>query len=206
MLMRILSPYRISVKTHVAGLAAALLVTALVVFGGLHRSIIAESAVAAAIVGGLLWIYLAILLYLGVRPDNGYVRWSRSVKELSQNVDLPTFDDVSLPSALDLGGDDLVSIVLGILVAVFIGALAVLAAALLVWVGLNLTAILLIVVFIPIYYVFRRSLRLVLVHSRRCRRNLPRSVGIACAYATGYALFFCAVVSGMDWVVRAIAR
>jgi hypothetical protein len=191
---------KISVKANILGLIVVLLASCITTFLGLHATLLKESAISGAVIFAILQSYFTILLYFGVRPDNGYVAWGKSIEKFVTNTDLPS---ASLP---DLGsmdvGDDLFGIIIGPIITILVTVVLAVFLTLAIWVGLNVIALLGLIIFVPMYYIFRRSLRLVLIHTRTCRGRLGTSALIAIRYAIPYSLLIGLCLWAPDWVLR----
>jgi hypothetical protein len=181
-----------SVKTItlLAILVIGLTATSVFVIG--KKPLFYETELTLAIVAGVLFLFLAVGLYRGVRVK----RWDLpgvdakgvSMGDLMEHVPDPaTFPDHI--DAGDFGEGCLVSLV-GLLLAILVGVLLLL----LLWVLLNLGILLWVFLIAALSYVFYLALRQIFAKSRACKGNLPTSLGYALLYTVLYTGWLFAVV------------
>jgi hypothetical protein len=194
----------IGVKTHILGVGAVLFITIVMVLLDGHKSMAREWLASILITTGGLSVYFTTLLTIGVRPDNGYIAWQDTLTRLRGNLDAADLNDMDLSplSNFDLLDDG----IFGFLIAIVLVITTAISIGILVWLGANLIMIAMVVLFIPLYFVFRRGLRMVLMHSPRCHGRLGRSILIAFGYASAYALLICSMVTMMDALIHHLAR
>ncbi len=145
-----------------------------------------EWVISSGVLFAILTVYFAALLYVGVRPDNGFIRWQAAVDRVRNAADIESLGSAAPDldfSFMDLSADGCLGVLMALLVSIFLGAFVVAA----LWIGVNVVAVSLIMLFIPIYYTFRRGLRMVLIHSAQCQGRLCRSVLIAIRHAMFYS-------------------
>ena len=168
------------------------IVTALVLAIG-KRSVWVELELAVGILAACFFIFLSYVLYHGIEMDESErfeFAWRRADSSLLDFADFPGLD------VLDAGDDGfgcLGAVLVGILVFIVFAVLF----PILLWLGLNLFIATLAAIILPMFYLYRRSLRHILRRGRRCRRRLGRAVGFAAAYtligsAWIYAVLFAA--------------
>jgi len=176
----------IAVSIHVlaVGIILALVITA--VLHGVHHSLLRQWLASTVVMWAALTAYFTVLLWIGVRPDNGYVRWREKLESLQTRMSkAPLGDGRDVLDIFNFGGfGDVFELILGVVFGIFLSFFGVI----LFWIGVNFVVIAVMLLSLPIYFVFRRGLRLVLVESSRCHHHLGRSVFIATRYAAGYAL------------------
>lgn len=169
------------------------IVTTLVLAIG-KRSIWVELELAVGILAACFFIFLSYVLYHGVEMDESErfeFAW------LGPDSSLLDFPDLSDLDASDIGGDDLLGCLGGVLVGILGFILFAILFPILLWLGINLFLATLAVFILPMFYLYRRSLRHILRRGRRCRRRLGRAVGFAAVYtligsAWIYAILFAA--------------
>lgn len=188
---------------------------ALFVFWRSTSPVIVELQITLYIVAAVLFAFLAVALYRGVRVQRSRAdrpSWRSLLRRNKHEQPLITTDDaldvasvaadvigsidvkdIDLPDLSD-SGDDLVGCLLAIVL----------------WIGVTLLIIVLLPILIDLvwavafiviavlYWIFYRALRVVFIRSRQCRGNLPRSLG--------YAAFYTLLYTGWLFVVLLIVR
>lgn len=154
------------------------LVTTLVLAIG-KRSIWVELELAVGILAACFFVFLSYVLYHGVELDESE-RFEFAWKGADSS--LLDFPDLSGLDAFDVGGDDLLGCLGGVLVGILGFILFAVLFPILLWLGLNLFVATLAAIILPMFYLYRRSLRHILRRGRRCRRRLGRAVGFAAVY------------------------
>lgn len=180
------APQRISPprwNTHTTllfALASMGLISGLVLLLG-KRSIWDELQFLIAALSAFIFLFLFVLLYRGARFDRDR-RWTFGwvhPRSLAENI--PSVDSLGMFS--EAGAHQgiagfLIGLVLDILVS-----LALLAAiVILLWLGINLLLVAVAVIWIPLIYLFRRSVRYVVTRGRTCRGRVGRAAGWAALY------------------------
>ena len=155
------------------------------------RSVWSQLELATIILSTAFFVFLALALYCGVRVDAKerlrirWVQWNETRLE----DDLSGFD-LSTTFTESLAAEGIGGIVLGIVLDILVSlALAVVVSALL-WLGLNLAVGLALVVLVPGFYLFARSVRVAVARGRRCRGNVWRSGWYAVGYTVLYTGWF----------------
>ena len=174
-----------SVKT--AALVGVLVtgVTGAVIYLLGKRSLFAETELTLAAVSGVLFLFLAVGLYRGVRVRRRDVARLefRTVRPDSLDIGNPDLPDVSCPLDAFDGDDE------GCLAALLAGLLWVLAIVVLlglVWVLLNVGLWIGLAIAPALTWLLYRALRQVFIHRRQCQGNLLPSLGYAAFYTFLY--------------------
>jgi hypothetical protein len=184
---------------------------ALIVFWRSTSPAIVELQITLYFVAAVLFVFLAIALYQGVRVQRSRADrpawrplWRRNKNErplitaddaldvagvaadVLSGIDVK---DIDLPDLSD-GGDDLAGCLLAIVL----------------WIGVTLLIIIVLPILIEVawaavfvfiavlYWIFYRALRVVFMQSRQCRGNWPRSLGYAALYTLLYTGWLFVVV------------
>ena len=87
-----------------------------------------------------------------------------------------------------------VGCLLGLILDIVLTIVLAVVLAFVVWLSVNLLFVALTLLFIPLFFLFSRSLRYVVAHSRRCRGNLAQSCSTALYYTIAATVWFYAVV------------
>lgn len=140
----------------------------------------------------VFFLYYFLVLYFGIQFDSREM-YHISFKQLKPNW-LNNVDVLSFPDAgVDLG-EGIVGIVLSILFFIFISVLIVILITMTIWLGTNLLTFGIPVLFFPLYYLFKRSLRVFVYKGRRCYKNLIQSIFYSFYYTTLNLFWIYAVI------------
>lgn len=195
---------RPSLALHIVAIIVIVALVVPVTVFSLHRSVLVETAVAAGIllVGQLC--YFTTMLYHGVVTDGGVVRWSLKTVQLRDVTDAVSSVGVDLPGIElpDLDGEGILAAIVGVVLGIVAVVVLLVVAVLLVWLGCNVVIVTGTVLAMAVYYIFRRSIRAVLVYRRRCQGNWLRSLAVALRFAAGYTLFLAGLIWLGDWLAR----
>jgi uncharacterized protein YacL len=166
-----------SIKTSFwAGIIIALLVC-VVASLILKKSIWIELEVISIILSVFIFIYLTYVLYHGIRFSN-HEKYEITLKKID-------FADLSGASPIvDTGGNltsagaeaGIIGIVVGFILDLLISIVFSFLIALIFWIGLNFILTAGIVLFMPLFYIFRRSIRYVVAKGRRCYHDITKSL------------------------------
>ena len=196
--------FRLSLFGHVVSLMVITAIALLGVCFELHKSVVQETLYSMLAIWAVFTIYFWAMLYGGIRFDRGLVEgWRREyismedAKEfrdgLLQSSDIPVcIPDSEGCVALAFG------LVLFCLIAVF--------APFLIWFGVNAAIISFLAVFLALYWIFRRGLRLVMVNVKRCKGDYLKSLYVSALHSLGYAMLFGVFVYATESAVPFLQR
>ena len=181
-----------SVKTItvLAILVIALTATSVFLIG--KKPLFYETELTLAIVAAVLFAFLSVGLYRGVRVkrrdlpgvDAKGVRLGEITEHLPDPATIPDHIDAG-----DFGEGYLVSLV-GLLLAIVVGAILLV----LLWLLLNLGILLWVFLIAALAWVFYLALRQIFAKSRVCKGNLAASLGYALMYTVLYTGWLFALV------------
>lgn len=186
---------RWSVKSSFLTAVALLVAVTIIVFLTVHKSVWTELEVVTTGVALLMFVYASVVLYLGVRFDKN----ERFVIARPQFTPAMAFDaSTVLADATDATGAFLtwgmeagpLGCILGILLNVIGSLVLAILISFLLWLGVNALWAASLAVFLPLFYFYRRFLRLVVIKGRSCHRHWGRSVGQASWTTLQYAVWF----------------
>ena len=153
-----------------------------------------QSFLAAIFAFSVFLIYYLVMLYRGVRYDNGYVQWKwggltindmlTGIKEHGFDIGLPDF------SIIDFG-DNIFGVLIAFIASILISILVGIIAVILIWVGFNVVALGLFLAWIPLYAMARYGIRIALANVRKTKGSLSASFPYAFinAFVAGIAAF-----------------
>lgn len=174
---------KLPLSLHISGVLMIAVLASFLVGWRLQQPTWNETLIVGTVIGLLLWLYFTVILYRRVRFDHGRISWAKpkvddeAIKELRDQV------LSNLPSPqVDLG-EGCVPYIIGLVVFLLVVAFL---PWLIAW-GVEIGSLLVFAIAIPLYWMFRFSARLVIVHAARCNGDLPRSLLIGLFYAFTYA-------------------
>jgi hypothetical protein len=184
---------RWSVKTSFFAGLTILVAVAVLILLLVRKSIWTELELVTLAVSLLMFGYLSAVLYLGVRFDARerlVIDWPRGhPTELFDAASSGTVDTGGLFT--ELGSEvGILGIVVGFVLDVVVSIALVFLISLLLWLGVNGVLAVVAAVCIPLFYFFRRSLRLIVARGRRCQRRWGRSMARALASTLAYTVWF----------------
>jgi hypothetical protein len=152
------------------------------------NSIWARLELITAIISIFIFAFLFLVLYQGVRFDKNEryeLQWVKRPEKFLDSTSEMEFGGVFSQSADDLVGF-LIGIILDALIAIVLGIVI----ALLFWLGVNLIMGAITAVTIPLYFLFRRSIRYIVVRGRMCRGKIGKSLWYALRYTVINTIWF----------------
>lgn len=155
-----------------------------------------EMAWVAAGAGVALSAFFAIALYRGVRwlpRERVALTWR------PWPADTPAAGRAGLEFAFTPHADGLGSLIVCLLLDIFLSAVLAFVVVALWWLGVNLALVTYAAVFVPLFALFRRSVRTVLVRGRTCRGDLRRSVGHALLWGVVYGGWMYGLLALIAW-------
>lgn len=188
---------RYSLTAHIVGVLVVCGIASACVAMGLHRAPLQESLAETAVLCAMMMTYFTVILYRGFRFDHGRVSWKApridpaDVGDALSNVQGPDVGTI-------LHGFDSAEGCLGLIVGMVIGVVAFVAVTVLLSYGIEVGMVIVVLVAVPLYGIFRLSARMVIVHARRCRGRLLMALAIALPYAVLYTVAMGAVFYGIE--------
>ena len=167
-----------SLKTHIVLLLVFIVLGMIGIGISANGSVAIETVYAATFIFITLQIYYFIMIYNGVKYDNGITKWKWegvSIKEMLENMDSSHIDinKIEIPS-FDFG-DNVIGAIIGAIVAVLLGVLILGVIVILSWIGVNLIGYAIFISWIPLYILVKYGVRLALVNVKYAKGNLVRS-------------------------------
>jgi hypothetical protein len=164
-----------SIKTNFFGSIFVVALVSSVVLLFLKKSIWVELEIISIILFFCIFIYLFYVLYHGIRFDNNEkyaFTWKRvdDVTQLSPVVDTG--------GALTGAGAEagILGLIIGFLLDIIVSILLSILIAAILWFGINIVLSAILILFFPLFYLFRRSIRFVVAKGRRCHKNIEKSL------------------------------
>lgn len=155
-----------------------------------------------AALSGAAFLFFFVVLYRGVRFDEqqGYVLgWlhPRTILDQAPAID-SGFGFTEAGASEGIAG-----LLLGLLLDIIASIVLAFAIALLIWLGVKVLITAVAAVFLPLYYLFRRSIRYLVVRGRSCRGQVGRSLAWAAGYtAVNFAWLFAILALGRFFAAR----
>lgn len=165
-----------SLKTNFWGAVAVALIVSFVTFIGLKKSIWVELEIIVGLLSFSSYLYLFYLLFHGIRfEENEKYTITWKPVDFSSIADGGSFicTDGSFTSAGGEGG--CIGLIIGFLLDIIVSFLLSILIALLLWIGINVVITSILVIFLPAFYLFKRSIRFVVAKGRRCYKNISKS-------------------------------
>jgi len=151
----------------------------------LEKSIWVELEIVLTLISLCLFGFVFAVLYWGVvfdRNESLNVKW--------RSGDLRSWiDSVGDMGWLDLGGDDPISCVIGLLLGLLLSVVVSFLIAVILWLGLSALMTAVVVIVLPLFFVFRRILRSAVVQGRRCRARVG-AAAISALAATAMSMIW----------------
>lgn len=187
-----------SIKTNFWSIVTVAAGISLIVLFGLKKNLWIELEIIVGILSFFFFLYLSYILFHGIRFDTNEkytITWKA--------IDFSTVAEGS--SYLDTGGSfssvggegGLLGLIIGFIIDILISIIISLIIAVLIWLGINLFLTSVLVLFLPIFYLFKRSLRFVVAKGRYCYKNFTKS-GLYALQATfvGSIWLYCILILG----------
>jgi hypothetical protein len=172
---------RWSIQTHFWAALCIVLLTSTIVIFVMKRALWVELEVVVGLVSTLHLIYMYLLVYRGVRVNKNesfVIDWKPFKLENSGIEHLWAVDTggaftTAFAEAGPIGC--LAGIVLDVVVSIFLVVII----AFLLWVGMNVITSGILILSLPIFILFKHSLRVAIVKGRTCQRNASKSISYA---------------------------
>jgi hypothetical protein len=142
----------------------------------------------------VFFIYYLLMLYRGVRYDNGFVQWKwggLTINEMVNGIKKQGLDIESPDYSIIDFGDNLLGVLLAFLVSILISIVVGIIVVVLLWVGVNVIVLGLLLAWIPLYAMARYGIRIALANVRKAKGSILTSLPYAFlnSIVAGFATF-----------------
>ena len=149
----------------------------------------------ALVVGGLMTGFYSFALYHGVYfSDDETISLVVPVGNPLDFADGSISGDLFGAFTTAGASEGPVGLLLGFILDIIVCLFLSFVVAFLFWLGVNLLLIGVVIVVIPLYYIFKRSVLFVMRHTEECHGNLWRSLGYGLSYAVLKTALLCLIV------------
>jgi hypothetical protein len=175
--------------------SALTLIISLLVFMLMKYSMLAELEIITGLISLLIFLFLGTALYHGVVFDKNEkitVNWTCP----NLNMDNPLCGIIDTGGAFTMAGAEAGpgGFIVGILVDIIVSFLLVAILAFLLWLGINAAIATFAIIMLPLFFLFKRSLRIVVAKGRGCRANLAKTLVYSFAITVLYTGWFYAIL------------
>jgi len=192
-----------SLVTSFLAAIAILAIVIPVVLVFLEKSLWVRLELITVILSFFMFVFLFVVLYRGVRFAKGErykIEW-RSINpenllDASSAFDVGGLLTEALADAGPIGC--LLGFLLDLVVSFFLSTII----ACLFWLGLNLADAAITALFLPLFLLFRRSLRLVVARGRLCRGDVKKSFLYAFGYTAFGSIWLYLIFVVAHWIIR----
>jgi hypothetical protein len=170
-----------SLKTHFWATVLIAAVASACVLLISEKNIWVELEIIVGVLSLISFAYFLFLFYHGIRFEKNEtysITWEPFRFDESWFDTLGTVDTGGLFASAGAEAGPLGCIV-GLLIDLVVSLFLIVIIAFLLWLGINIVTIGIIVLLLPLYFLFRRSLRVAVARGRTCRGNLGKSVRVA---------------------------
>jgi hypothetical protein len=180
------------ISSFYTALGILVLITPLVLLT-VKKSIWTELEILTGIISAMMFIYLSVILFLGVRFNKNEricIEWPKG--EPFSLTDTGSFIPGDTGGFFtELGSEaGIPGIIIGFILDMVATVVIVFLISLLLWIGMNGLEAVILAVCIPLYFFYRRALRAIVANGRSCRGNIGASLLQAFKSTLGYALWF----------------
>ena len=178
-------------------------IISLFVFLSMKKSILIELEIITGLVSFLIFLFFSIILYHGVgfnKNEKITITWfSPNLKEFN-----PVYYGIDTGGTFMMAGTEagIAGFLLGLLLDIAISFLLVIALAVLLWLGINTAVATFAIIMIPLFFLYEKSLRLVVAKGRKCRANLAKTLLYSFTLTALYTGWFYAMLLTAHLVSR----
>jgi hypothetical protein len=153
-------------------------ITSLFVFLLMKKSVLIEMEIITGLVSFLIFVFLSLILYHGVvfnKNEKIAISWfSPNLDELNSGG----YNVIDTGGMFTMAGAEsgIAGFLAGLLVDIVISFFLAIALALLLWLGINAVIATFAIIMLPLFFLYEKSLRLVVVKGRTCRTNFARTL------------------------------
>jgi hypothetical protein len=190
-----------SLKTSFWGAVGVVTVAALCTLLVLKRSLWVELHILAGFLAMFMFGYLFLVLYYGVRFDrNEQYSFSWPISKFETWWDATS--QFNTGGTLTEGGAEAgpLGIIIGFLLDLLVSIIISFVIAVVLWLTFSFVVTAILVVAIPLFFLFRRSIRYIVANGRLCRGNLGRSVVFALRATLTNIVWFYAILVGAQYI------
>lgn len=177
-------------------------ITSLFIFLFMKKSILMELEIITGLVSLLIFVFLSVILYHGVgfnKNEKITVTWYSS-----------NMDEFNSFTSIDTGGifaeagaeSGLAGFLAGILLDITISFFIAIALAFLLWLGINTVIATFAIIMIPLFFLYEKSLRFIVVKGRNCRENFAKTFLFSFVMTMLYTGWFYAILIAAELISK----
>jgi hypothetical protein len=190
-----------SLKTNFWGAVGIVTLATLCALLALKQSVWVELHVIAGVLALFMFGYFLLLLYYGVRFDRNEqysFSWPASKFETWWNAT----SQFNTGGTMTEGGADAgpLGMLIGFLLDLLLSIIIAFVIALVLWLTFSFLVTAVLAISLPLFFLFRRSIRYIVAKGRACRGNLGKSVRFALRATFTNALWFYAILIAAQYI------
>lgn len=177
-------------------------ITSLFIFLFMKKSVLVELEIITGLVSLLIFVFLSVILYHGVgfnKNEKITVTW------FSSNMDeFNSFTSIDTGGFFTTAGTEsgLAGFLAGILLDIIISFLLAIALAFLLWLGINTVIATFAIIMIPLFFLYERSLRIIVAKGRKCRANFAKTFLFSLVMTVLYTGWFYAILIAAELISK----
>lgn len=187
-------------RTNFFGAIGVILLVPLIMMFALKKSLWIELEIILGVLSLFMFAYFFLLLYHGIRFDRNdasLLDWRPSFPDLADSSSY-----VDTGGTFTAGGAEAgpLGLVIGFLLDLLVSILLTLVLAVVLWLGLNVLVTVVVVLGTPLFFLFRWSVRYIVVKGRSCHGEFSRACWFALRATVSNTLWLYAIVLGAHYL------
>ena len=176
-----------------------------------RKSVWVELEIVALALAPIMFVYMATVLYLGVRFDKkerfsvDWQSWRDRSNVIDNAVDIIPIDFEFSFTALGAEAG-ILGIIIGFIADVLASVFLMVLISFVLWFGINVLPEAVVIIFFPLFYFYRRSLRYLVAKGRVCKGNLGKSALHAFLSSVMYSMWFYLMVFAGHYISKAVGK
>jgi len=169
----------------------------------MKKEILIELEIVTGLVSFLIFLFLSIILYHGVgfnKNEKITITW---VSPNLNGLD-PAFNVIDTGGMFTMAGAEsgIGGFLAGLLIDIIASFFLVIALALLLWLGINAAVATFAIIILPLFFLYEKSLRIVVAKGRTCRTDFAKTILFSLALTVIYTGWFYAILLAAHLIAR----
>ena len=172
------------------------------------KSLWLDLEIVTTVLAPIMFVYMTVVLYLGVKfeKEKGFsvnLNW-REIINVADLLNVTTVFDIGFPFSMLFSEAGRLGLVLGIILDLIVSVLLIVFICAVLWFGINALPETIVIIFFPLFYFYRRSLRYLVVRGRAYRGNLGKAMIHAFFASIIYSAWFYTIILVSHYVFHRI--
>lgn len=177
-----------------------------VILVAVKKSVWVELEIVSLALAPIMFLYMLAVLYLGVKFDKKerfIIDWQwKDRPGIMDCCDLSSFDGIGFPCTEAGAEEGCLGVIIGFALDIILSIFLMFMVAFVLWLAVNALPEAIVIVFLPLFFLYRRSLRYLVARGKACKGNFGKSIAHALISSMIYSGWFYSIIYFGHYICR----